>query len=128
MGRSVGTCVSAYTCKGRIHIYDVNDFVANAASGDFARPAKDERSAERGLHCSEVGAAPGTAVAFPWIGCLGAVVAGEDDDGVVFDASSLDRIEDLAGAVVHLSEAVGPVAVAGLSGERSIWQYRHVNQ
>ena len=50
------------------------------------------------------------------------------DQRVVFDAGFLDGVEDLAGAVVHLGQAIGPIAVAGLAGELRIGQRRHVNQ
>ncbi len=66
--------------------------------------------------------------ALPGIGRLRAVVAGENDQRVVFDAGFLDGVEDLAGAVVHLGEAIGPIAVAGFAGELRIGQRRHVNQ
>jgi hypothetical protein len=35
------------------------------------------------------------------MGRLRAIIAGKDDQGVVFDAGFLDGIEDLSGAVIH---------------------------
>jgi len=40
------------------------------------------------------------------------VVAGKDDQRVVFDAQFLDGIQNLPDPVVHFGEAVSPVAVA----------------
>ena len=114
--------------ESREQVDDVDDLIAHAAGGDFARPADDERRAKRGLHGGEIGATPRTTVALPGMSGLRAVVAGEDDDRVVFDAGLFDRVEDLAGAIVHLGEAIGPIAVAGLARELGIRQGRHVNQ
>ena len=68
------------------------------------------------------------AVALPGVGRLRAVVAGEDNERVVFDAGFLDRIQDLSGAVVHFGQAISPIAIACFASELRIWQRRHVNQ
>src|SRR6266513_5170527 len=77
---------------------------------------------------AEIRAPPRSAVALPRVGRLWAIVAGEDDQRVVFDAGCLDGIEDLSGAEVHLGQAIGPITVAGFAGELQIWQRRHVHQ
>src|SRR5215469_8704741 len=91
-------------------------------------PADGEWCAERGLHGSEVCAPPRAAVAFPRVSGLRAVVASEDDDGIVFDPGLFDRIEDLARTIVHLGEAIGPIAVSGFAGELPIRQCWHVKE
>jgi len=63
----------------------------------------------------------------PRLGPLRAVIAGKDDNGVTFDARIFDRIQNLPGAVVHLGQAIGPIAVSSFSDELGIWQRRHMN-
>ena len=62
------------------------------------------------------------------MGRLWAIIAGKDDERVVFDARFLDRVQDLASAMVHLGEAIGPIAVAGFAGELRIGQCGHVHE
>ena len=59
---------------------------------------------------------------------LWAVVASEDHDGIVFDAGFLDRVEDLASAIVHLGETIGPIAVPRLPGKLRVRQCWHVKE
>ena len=123
--RNVG---SADTGERREEIHDVNDLIADAARGNLAGPTDGEWRPQRGLHGSEVCTSPRAAVAFPRVSGLWTVVAGEDDDGIVFDAGFFDRIEDLARTIVHLGKAVGPIAVAGSAGELGIRQCGHVKE
>ena len=66
---------------------DVNDLVADAAGRNSVRPADDEWRTQRGFHGRKVGAAPWTSVAFPGVSGLRSVVAGEDDERVLFNTS-----------------------------------------
>src|SRR5262245_6500575 len=53
------------------------------------------------------------------MGRLWTVVAGKDDNRVLFDACFLDRVQNLSSAVVHLGQTIGPIAVARFASERS---------
>src|SRR5215470_9247595 len=112
----------------REQIHDVNDLIADTARGNFAWPADGEGCPQRGLHGREVRAPPRTAVAFPRVSSLWAVVAGENDDGIVFNAGFFDRIEDLARTIVHLGKAIGPIAVSGSAGELRMGYRWHVKE
>src|SRR4029077_8955255 len=57
---------------------------------------------------------------------FGPVVAGKYHDGVVADAETVHGIEHLADIVIHLSQHVGPVAIAGLAGECRVRQRRQM--
>ena len=115
------------TSECGVHVDDVNDLVRDTTGRDFSRPANNEGGAERRLHRREVGSAPGTSVTLPWIGTFGSVIAAEDDDRVVIDTGFMDGVEDLAGAIVHLGEGVGPVTVAGLANKARMRNHGHVD-
>ncbi len=105
----------------------MDDLVAHPAGSDVARPAHDERNAQRPLHVGEIVAAPGARRSLPGPGRLGAVVAGEHENGVVANPQGLNRVEQLAHVGVHLRERVGEVAVAGLTGELRVRQAREMH-
>ncbi len=64
-----------------------------------------------------VGAAPGAGRAAVGLAELGAVVAAEDEQGVLAQAEPVDLVRDLAHAMVHLHHGVGKVALAGAARE-----------
>src|SRR5208337_3289245 len=70
---------SAYAGEGRVEVNYVDNLVVDLARRYFARPADDERHPQRGFHCSKIRSPPRATVAFPWVGRLRAVVAGEDN-------------------------------------------------
>src|SRR5262249_56655896 len=76
----------------------------------------------------EIRTAPWPAVTLPRVGCLWTVVAGKDDNRVLFDAGFLDRVQNLSSAVVHLGQTIGPIAVARFASELRIWQRWKVEQ
>src|SRR5262249_28162846 len=106
----------------------MDDLIIHLTRWNFAGPADDEWGAKRGLHRSDIRTTPWTTVSLPGVRRLRAVIAGENDDGIIFDTRFLDGIEDLARAIVHLGEAVGPIAIPGPARELRIRQRRHVNQ
>src|SRR5208282_6555291 len=100
----------------------VNDLIVDSARRHLARPSDDERWANPAFHRGEICTCPWPVGPLPWVGCFPAVVAGEDDQRIVFNARGLDGIKDLTSAMVHLSETIRPVAVAGAANELRIWQ------
>jgi hypothetical protein len=119
---------SADVGKSCIEVYDVNDLVADASSRHLARPSDNERGAYPAFHRREIGARPGPVGSLSRVSSLTAIVAGEDDQRVLFDACGFDGVEYLASAMVHLSEAICPIAVAGFAGELGIGHHRDVDQ
>ena len=89
-------------CDGGHEVYGGSDEVVGRAGGNFSGSADDERDTEAAL----VGACFSTAERFAISGVRsfsppGAVVAGEDDVGVVIEAKFFDFIEEAAGVEVE---------------------------
>ena len=96
------------TSKCGVYVDNMNDLVRDTTRRNLSRPANNEGGAERRLHRREVGSAPWAGVSLPWIGTFRSVIAAEDDNRVVLDTGVVDGVEDLASAIVHLSEHVLP--------------------
>ena len=85
----------------------IRDRVVSRSGGDFARSANDEGDAKAAL----VGACFGAAERFAFSSVRSfspprAIVAGEDDVGVVIEAQFFDFIEEAAGVEVEFFDDV----------------------
>ena len=108
------------------HVDPMNDFVAYALGRNFSGPAHQEGDANSPFERREILASPRAGPAIPGACVFGAVVAGENDDGVLFDPGFVNRGEYLPDVVIHFCEHVGPVAVTRFAGEFWIRQRREV--
>ena len=81
------------------------DAVLDRARLDVARPADDARRAEAAFIHGALGALERRHAAVGPGEHLGAIVGGEDDDGVVGLADVLEMLQEGADAVVHLRHA-----------------------
>src|SRR5208337_438836 len=70
---------SADVCERREEVHDVNDLVADAPCRHLPWPTDDKRHAYRTFHRGEIRTPPWPAVTLPGMGCLGTIVAGEND-------------------------------------------------
>src|SRR5262249_23090432 len=107
-------------------IGDVDNLIAHPGGRDLVRPTDDAWRAQRGFHGSEIRATPWTTVALPGVCPLRPVVAGENDNRIVFNSRVFDRVEDLASRIIHFGQAVGPGAIPRLAVELRIRQGRLV--
>ena len=90
------------------------DAVLDRARLDLARPADDARHAEAAFHDGALGGLERRHAAVRPGEHFGAVVGGEDDDGVVGLADVVQVLQEGADAVVHLRHAGLFQAVVGL--------------
>ena len=104
------------------------DLVLNGAGPDHARPANERRGAHAALPGGQLAALERGGAAVGEGDGLGAVVGGEDDDGVVGLAHLLDFLENQADVVVHLLHAGfvdAPVLAAGRTHHRQVLVVQH---
>ena len=102
--------------------------VLDRARLDVARPANDQRRAHAAFPGGQLAALEGRGAAVGEGDVLGAVVGGEDDDGVVELAHVLEFLEDVADVVVHLLHAgfvEAPVLAAGLADHGLVLRRQH---
>jgi hypothetical protein len=101
---------------GGQHVDGHHHGVGGGASGNLGGPFHEARDAGAALPAGAFalaqrpGAASVLAVAEP-----GAVVGGEDDPGVVFEAVLFERVHNLADGPVHLHHDIGEESFAGLA-------------
>ena len=115
--------------EGGEEIEVADGFGADGAGRGVARPAEDAGDAVAGFgdvefHAAQgAGGAVGTLRAFVAVEGFGAVVAGEDDEGVVAQAVGVEVFQEAADGVVHLGDiavvlgAVGVVRFGVEAGE-----------
>jgi hypothetical protein len=89
----------------------VHDLVADLPGSDVSGPAHDARGAQVAFSSGEVRALPVAGAAPPQEHLLGAVVAGEDDKGVVRDPQLVEQVEQRPEVGVELQETVGLFAL-----------------
>src|SRR6266446_2979291 len=100
--------------KRRHEVLTGYDVVDDTTGLDRARPLRDHGDAESALkRCALLAAEWGIATIRPTEG-LGAIVAGEDHDGIVGNAEVVQLLENAANCHVQLHDGVGVQAVTAL--------------
>src|SRR5581483_7382208 len=94
---------------------------------DLAGPADEERRADAAFGGGEVRTVEEAAGAATREMILGAVIAAEDDDGVLADAELIDLVEQHAEIVIEHQQAVAPFAVLALPLEFGTGDHRKVH-
>src|SRR5262249_681304 len=92
-----------------------NDSVLDGARPDLARPSDDRRHAEATLAAGALGVLERRHATIRPSEHLGAVVGGEDDDGVVGLADVVEMLQQRAYAVIELRHAGFLETVVGLA-------------
>ena len=122
LAKPINGPVSGRFCTGNFNqggkqVGDMHDVVAHASFVNVARPFNNQRHAQSAFHGGVVSARPRASGAAPWTSKLRTVVAGKNEQGVVFNAKGLDSIHQLPNAIVHLHHGICKFANATFSSK-----------
>ena len=119
--------VAAGRGEGRDQVIVREHLVVDGAGLDRAGPANDHRHAVAAFPVGCLLAAERRLPPSGQVHDLGAIVGGEDDDGVVGDAEVVELLEQLTDIAVELHHAIRIEPVAGLALRRRLQMRPHVH-